>query len=229
MTMVSDSGSSGRWQFLLVVVDGGAGDGCSCKRVGIPHSHPQIPPLSPSSQIPVGNYQQTETSHRSNSDIPFGFSTILQSSPPLIPSRGSKAMEVKRESNWDKNVGVTETKIGDRKSEGEVVDDFFSTYINLNNLGRLNSFRSETCEDLNSNTKPNGGDTSDNEATSSTNIHKLGPTLLIDKKEGRWSGGGASVVQCADGCRWCTDGGPTVVRRRSGGGPVVGAGGGPVK
>ncbi|KAL4563285.1 hypothetical protein LXL04_027325 [Taraxacum kok-saghyz] len=33
----------------------------------------------------------------------------------------------------------------------------------------------------------------------------------------RWSGGGASVVQCADGCRWCTDGGP-----------VVGAGGGPV-
>ncbi|KAL4584491.1 hypothetical protein LXL04_009093 [Taraxacum kok-saghyz] len=34
----------------------------------------------------------------------------------------------------------------------------------------------------------------------------------------RWSGGGASVVQCADGCRWCTDGGPTVVRRWSGGG-----------
>ncbi|KAL4558834.1 hypothetical protein LXL04_037037 [Taraxacum kok-saghyz] len=28
----------------------------------------------------------------------------------------------------------------------------------------------------------------------------------------RWSGGGASVVQCADGCRWCTDGGPAVVR-----------------
>ena len=36
------------------------------------------------------------------------------------------------------------------------------------------------------------------------------------------------MVQCADGCRWCTDGGPTVVRRWSGGGPVVGAGGGPV-
>ncbi|KAL4567596.1 hypothetical protein LXL04_023184 [Taraxacum kok-saghyz] len=140
-----------------------------------------------------------ETSHRSNSDIPFGFSTILQSSPPLIPSRGSKAMEVKRESNWDKNVGVTETKIGDRKSEGEVVDDFFSTYINLNNLGRLNSFRSETCEDLNSNTKPNGGDTSDNEATSSTNIHKLGPTLLIDKKEGvKRSAGGIRMLFTCD-------------------------------
>ncbi|KAL4557336.1 hypothetical protein LXL04_035511 [Taraxacum kok-saghyz] len=44
----------------------------------------------------------------------------------------------------------------------------------------------------------------------------------------RWYGGGASVVQCADGCRWCTDGGPAVVRRWSDGGPVVGAGGGPV-
>ncbi|KAL4569741.1 hypothetical protein LXL04_025383 [Taraxacum kok-saghyz] len=221
------------------------------KRVGMPHSHTQIPPLSPSSQIPVGNFQQTESSHnltlatgpshsktltqpsyfsldslpplspyrdptsaltsdqmvtdhdslpprkthrRSNSDIPFGFSTILQSSPPLIPSRGSKAMEVKRESNWDKNAGVTESKIGDRKSEGEVVDDFFSTYINLNNLGRLNSFRSETCEDLNSHTKTNGGDTSDNEATSSTNIHKLGPTLLIDKKEGVKRSAGGDIA-----------------------------------
>ena len=53
--------------------------------------------------------------------------------------------------------------------------------------------------------------------------HCGGPAVIR-----RWSGGGASVVQCADGCRWCTDGGPAVVRRWSGGGPVVGAGGGPV-
>ncbi|KAL4579667.1 hypothetical protein LXL04_015823 [Taraxacum kok-saghyz] len=37
----------------------------------------------------------------------------------------------------------------------------------------------------------------------------------------QWSGGGSAVVRCADGCRWCTDGGPAVVRQWSGGGPTV--------
>lgn len=205
-------------------------------------AHLQIPPLSPSSQIPVphGNYQQTEgsqnltlatgpshsrtlsqpsyfsldslpplspyrdptsaltsdqiigdhdnlpprkTHRRSNSDIPFGFSTILQSSPPLIPSRASKGLEVKRESNCEKN-------------GGEVVDDFFSTCINLNNLGRLNSFR-ENCEDLDSRasgTKTNVGDNSDNEATSSNNMQKLGMSLVSDKREGIKRSAGGDIA-----------------------------------
>ncbi|KAL4581856.1 hypothetical protein LXL04_006390 [Taraxacum kok-saghyz] len=39
----------------------------------------------------------------------------------------------------------------------------------------------------------------------------------------QWSGDGSAVVRCADGCRWCTDGGPMVVRwwRWSGGGLIV--------
>ncbi|KAJ0667013.1 hypothetical protein HanPI659440_Chr17g0673151 [Helianthus annuus] len=112
----------------------------------MPPAHPQIPPLSPCSQIPVtrspGNHQQPEgsqdltlgvgpshsqpsfysvdslpplspssyrglgvlgdvtvslpprkTHRRANSDIPFGFSTILQSSPPLLPLRGFKSID----------------------------------------------------------------------------------------------------------------------------------------
>ncbi|KAI3824781.1 hypothetical protein L1987_06252 [Smallanthus sonchifolius] len=163
----------------------------SGRRVGMPPAHPQIPvtrslgnnnqktssqplffsidslpPLSPS-LVGDASLPPCKTHKLSNSDIPFGFSTILQSSPPLIPLRGSKGFDgpapltnlnnVKRESNWE-------------KTEGEVVDDWFNSYVNLNNLGKLNSFRTETGEDLDSRasgTKANGGDSSDNEATSS--------------------------------------------------------------
>nr|KAJ0213839.1 hypothetical protein LSAT_V11C400195690 [Lactuca sativa] len=63
-------------------------------------------------------------------------------------------------------------------SEGEVVDDLFSAYMNLENLDTLNSSGTddkqgtENREDLDSRasgTKTNGGDSSDNEATSSVN------------------------------------------------------------
>ncbi|KAI3818976.1 hypothetical protein L1987_12798 [Smallanthus sonchifolius] len=118
---------------------------------------------------------------RSNSDIPFGFSTILQSLPPLMRnpnSHGSKPIQlVKRESSCNEGMG-------ERKSEGEVVDDLFSAYMNLDNLDALNSSGTddkqgtENREDLDSRasgTKTNGGDSSDNEATSSS---------ITDKREG---------------------------------------------
>nr|GEW24256.1 hypothetical protein [Tanacetum cinerariifolium] len=60
-------------------------------------------------------------------------------------------------------------RMGERKCQGEVVDDMFNAYLNLNNLGRLNTFIAENGEDLDSRasgTKANGGDSSDNEATS---------------------------------------------------------------
>lgn len=247
----------------------------SSKRVGMPPAHPQIHPLSPSSQIPVIRSPGTEVSHsrslphtsffsvdslpplslsptsaltsdqmvsdvsmedrdllppslgrgnltripqnlpprkahrRSNSDIPFGFSTILKSSPPLIPLRGSKGLDgsaslrnnpgskpvqyVKWESSWE--------KMEERKSEGEVVDDLISAHSIFNNLDRLNSLRAENCEDLDSKasgTKAHVGDGSDNEATSNVNgsvvnnMQRSGISSIFDKREGikRSAGGG---------------------------------------
>ncbi|XP_022011868.1 bZIP transcription factor 18 isoform X1 [Helianthus annuus] len=199
----------------------------SGKRLGIPPAHPQIlgtrsprsnqqtssqplffsvdslPPLSPSSyRGPTSDQIVGDVTHRrSNSDIPFGFSTILQSSPPLIPLRGSKGFDVsahlrniKQESNWEKTCGESNAEgLGERKSEGEVVDDRFSSYVNLNNLGKLNSFRTENGEDLDSRasgTKANGGDSSDNEATSSVigsnnSMQRSGICSISDKRHYR--------------------------------------------
>ncbi|XP_075492745.1 bZIP transcription factor 29-like [Primulina tabacum] len=124
---------------------------------------------------------------RSNSDIPFGFSTIMQSSPPLIPLRSPGALDssvsrplplVKRESSWEKRGENSAEGTGERKSEGEVVDDLFSAYMNLDNIDAFNSsgtdekLGSENRDDLDgraSGSKTNGGDNSDNEATSSVN------------------------------------------------------------
>ncbi|KAI7739929.1 hypothetical protein M8C21_029331 [Ambrosia artemisiifolia] len=169
-----------------------------------------LPPLSPSSyQGPVSDQvvgdislPLRKTHRRSNSDIPFGFSTILQSSPPLIPLRGSKGFDVsarlrnnvKLESNWEKTCGESIADgLGERKSEGEVMDDWFSSYVNLNNLGKLNSFKTDNGEDLDSRasgTKANGGDSSDNEATSSVigsnnNMQRSGSCSFSDKRHHR--------------------------------------------
>ncbi|GFY89890.1 Basic-leucine zipper (bZIP) transcription factor family protein [Actinidia rufa] len=271
----------------------------SSKRVGIPPSHPQIPPISPYSQIPVSrpvNQQlgsqnfspkpshsrslsqpaffsldslpplspspyrdspspsnsgpvsvdvsmedRDASSHsllppspfqrgsspkigeslpprkahrRSNSDIPFGFSAMMQSSPSLIPLRSQGAFEqsmsardnsvakpiqlVKRETSWDKGGESTAEGMGERKPEGEVVDDLFSAYMNLENIDTLNSSgtddkqSNENREDLDSRasgTKTNGGDSSDNEATSCVNdsgngMQRLGFSSSSEKREG---------------------------------------------
>ncbi|XP_076909253.1 bZIP transcription factor 29-like [Bidens hawaiensis] len=145
-----------------------------------------LPPLSPSSYRPPASSQAAgdvtisvpprKTHRRASSDIPFGFSNILQSSPPLLPLRGANGSaslrnNVKHESNWE-------------KTEGEVVDDLFSCFRNLNSHGKLNNtFRTE-----------NRGDNSDNEATSSVagsgnsnsnnNVQRSETCLVSDKKEG---------------------------------------------
>ncbi|KAK9065185.1 hypothetical protein SSX86_016568 [Deinandra increscens subsp. villosa] len=166
------------------------------ERDGNSTSHSLLPPTP----FPRGNLSRTgenlpprKAHRRSNSDIPFGFSNILQSSPPLIPLRspntleridpynqGSKPIQlVKRESSWEKSCSEGNAEgMGERKSEGEVVDDLFSAYMNLDNLDTLNSSGTDdkqgidNREDLDSRasgTKTNGGDSSDNEATSSVN------------------------------------------------------------
>ncbi|XP_059654046.1 bZIP transcription factor 29-like [Cornus florida] len=283
----------------------------SSKRVGIPPSHPQIPPMSPYSQIPVTrpvnqqpgsqNFSPSPpTSHsrslsqpsffsldslpplspspyrdststsifdqvsadvsmedkdvnshsllppspftrgsssrageslpprkahrRSNSDIPFGIYNMLQSSPPFIPLRGTGAFDqslsatensaaqpiklVKRETSWDKGSESSAEGMGERKSEGEVVDDLFSAYMNLDNVDTLNSpgiddkLCNENREDLDSRasgTKTNGGDSSDNEATSSINesgssLQRWANSTSTEKREGIKRNAGGDIA-----------------------------------
>ncbi|KAK4377339.1 hypothetical protein RND71_003635 [Anisodus tanguticus] len=150
-------------------------------RDGNLHSSLPPSPFSRCNSSRVGESLPPRKAHRrSNSDIPFGFSSIMQSSPPLVPSRspgaGNPAQLVKREGFWDNN---NAEGMGERKSEGEVVDDLFSAYMNLDNIESLNSSGmdekqgNDNREDLDSSrasgTKTNGCDSSDNEATSSVN------------------------------------------------------------
>lgn len=149
-------------------------------------SHNLLPPSSPFTRNPSRAGENVplpprKAHRRSNSDIPFGFSTVLQSSPPLIPLRGREvakpARPVKKETTGWENHNVEGS--GEKKSpEGEVVDDLFSAYMNLDTIDALNSSGTddkngvENRDDLDSRasgTKTNGGDSSDNEAESSVN------------------------------------------------------------
>ncbi|GER42318.1 basic-leucine zipper transcription factor family protein [Striga asiatica] len=127
---------------------------------------------------------------RSNSDIPFGFLPV--SSPSLPRDKTSPAQHVqlvKKESIWEAGNGEG---TGERKSEGEVVDDLFSAYMNLENIDAFNSsgtdekLGNDNREDLDSSrasgTKTNGGESSDNEATSSS-VNESGNSLQ-NKREG---------------------------------------------
>ncbi|XP_022769132.1 uncharacterized protein LOC111312788 [Durio zibethinus] len=129
---------------------------------------------------------------RSSSDVLLGFSAMIQSSPQLIPigSRGmldrsvsgreSSGLEkpiqlVKRESEWSKD-GVSNVEVmGKRKSEGDIADELFNAYMNLENLETLNSSGTED-KDLDSRasgTKTYGGESSDNEVESRVNGHPI--------------------------------------------------------
>ncbi|KDP27629.1 hypothetical protein JCGZ_19634 [Jatropha curcas] len=172
----------------------------------------------------VGESLPPRKAHRrSNSDIPFGFSNVMQSSPPLIPLRGSGVLErsvsgkensgvakpaqlVKRE--WERGSDNSVEGMGERKSEGEVVDDLFSAYMNLDNIDALNSSGTddkngnENREDLDSRasgTKTNGGDSSDNEAESSVNesgssLPRAGLSSSTDKREGIKRSAGGDIA-----------------------------------
>ncbi|KAK9007565.1 hypothetical protein V6N11_074485 [Hibiscus sabdariffa] len=155
--------------------------------------HSMLPPspFSKGSSPRVGESLPPRNKHRrSNSDIPFGFNTIMQSSPqPLVPSRGGglerslsgmenpPAQLVKKEMSWERGNNGNEEGMGERKLEGEIVDDLFSAYMNLDNIDSLNSSDDknnghENHEDLDSRasgTKTTGGDSTDNEAESSVN------------------------------------------------------------
>lgn len=253
------------------------------KRVGIPPSHPQIPPVSPYSQIPVSRngsqqigvqnfstspgashhsrslsqpaffahdllpplspspYRESGVTEqvsadvsmeeregcsssllppspftrgrvggeslpprrghkRSNSDIPFGFSTMMQPSPSSMPLRSPGAQPVqlvKRESSWDKGGESNGEGTGERKGDVDIVDDLFTAYMNLDNIDAFNSSETdeklgyENREDIDSRasgSRTNGGESSDNEATSSVNesgssMSKPGVSSLPEHRE----------------------------------------------
>lgn len=142
---------------------------------------------------------------RSNSDsIPLGFSAMIQSSPQLIPigSRGVLDWSVSRRDNSvgvekpiqlvmkgelkrDRDDNSIADGTGEGKSEGEVVDDFFSEYMNLENIDKMNSSGTEEkdWDSRASGSKTNGCDSSDNEVESRINGAN-------EKREGKRIAGG---------------------------------------
>lgn len=193
------------------------------EREGGPHSLLPMPPspFTRGSMSRAGDSLPPLKAHRrSNSDIPFGFSTILQSSPPLIPLRSPMAYDrpgsareqpvqlVKKESSWERVGEGSAEGMGERKSEGEVVDDLFSAYMNLDNIDAFNSsgtdekLGNENRDDLDSRasgTKTNGGDSSDNEATSSVNecgtsVQKPRASTLAERREGLKRNAGGDIA-----------------------------------
>ncbi|KAH9620891.1 hypothetical protein KSS87_003394 [Heliosperma pusillum] len=121
---------------------------------------------------------------RSVSDIPFGFDSLNQLSPPSVPmdptsgsgglertlSGGAHLASFKREMSLDKNNAGN--------LEGEVVDDVLSTYINMDSIDAMNSSGiddktgTENRDEIDSRvsgSKTNGCESSENEAESSMN------------------------------------------------------------
>ncbi|XP_073272491.1 bZIP transcription factor 29-like [Primulina huaijiensis] len=171
--------------------------------------------LPPSAFMRLGDGIPLRKAHRrSNSDIPFGFSSIMQSSPPLIPLRSPGVLDtfvsrplplVKRESSWEKRGESSAEGMGERKSEGGVVDDLFSAYMNLDNINAFNSsgtdekLGNENRDDLDgraSGSKTNGGDNSDNEATSSVNdsANNMTRAGVSQKREGVKRNAGGDIA-----------------------------------
>lgn len=157
---------------------------------------------------------------RSNSDVPMGFSTFIKSSPQLMPIMGQgvlnqavqqnnfgaekKIQSVKQELDWNQDSKSISEGMVERKSEGEVVDEMFTEYMNLDNIDTLNSSDTED-KDLDSRmsgTKPNGVDNSDNEAEScingnSNNINGKQLIFTTEKKEGVKRSAGRDIAPTA--------------------------------
>ncbi|KAL8543192.1 hypothetical protein ACS0TY_003918 [Phlomoides rotata] len=183
------------------------------ERDGSSHSLLPPSPFTRGSALRIGESLPPRKSHRrSNSDIPFGFMSVMQSSPPLMPLTSPGALDrsvsarensgaqlvhsVKKE--WEVGGGESNSE-REKKSEGEVVDDLFNAYMNLDNIDAFNSSGTdekpgnENREDLDSRasgTKTNGGDSSDNEATSSVNESECS----MQKREGLKRNAGEDIA-----------------------------------
>ncbi|EOA26967.1 hypothetical protein CARUB_v10023063mg [Capsella rubella] len=132
------------------------------------------------------NLPPKKSHRRSNSDVTFGFGSVMaqnQKTPPLVPSRSlERSISGGKVSDWS-NLVKEEPREGfakARKSEGEAaMDDVFTAYMNLDNIDVLNSFGGEDGKNANGNVeemessrgsgtkKTNGGISSDSEGESS--------------------------------------------------------------
>lgn len=151
---------------------------------------------------------------RSNSDIPFGFNSMQSSPPPRAPYTLERSMSggdqpgtskpahmVKREFSWNGGDGMS----AERKSEGEVIDDLFSAYLNLDNIDTLNSSETDekngfgSREDLVSgHSGTNTVGSSDNEAESSAMANDSAMSKLAisgsQKREGMKRSAGGDIA-----------------------------------
>ncbi|XP_010531490.1 PREDICTED: probable transcription factor PosF21 [Tarenaya hassleriana] len=178
--------------------------------------NPSLPPSpftrcnSSSSSSRVGDSLPPRKAHRrSNSDIPFGFNSMMVSnSAPLIPPRPvERSVSGGEGTDWSKTAHLVKREssceregAGERKLEGDVVDDLFSAYMNLENIDVLNSSGAEDSKNGNENredmessrasgTKTNGGNSSDTEGESSvdetgSSFQKIGTGSMGEKTEG---------------------------------------------
>ena len=143
------------------------------------NSHvPSLP--SPASR---GSLPPRKGHRRSSSDILMGFSAVIQSSPQLIPisSRGvldglvsgreNPNQLVKQGQSKDRDAKSNGDGMGEKKLEGDTVDDLLSAYMNMDNIDKVNSPGTED-KDFDSRvsaSKSNGCESSDNEVESSMN------------------------------------------------------------
>ncbi|KAK8658481.1 hypothetical protein V6N13_036687 [Hibiscus sabdariffa] len=182
---------------------------------------PPMPFSGGNSPLVAESLPPRRSHRRSNSDIPFGFSTIMQSSPLLIPPRGAGGLEgsvsvkenmgmpkpaqlLRKGANWERGANGNGEGMLERNSEGEVVDDLFCAYMNLDNIDLRNSADdknkgNEHHEDFDSRTsgvKTNGGDSSDNEAGSSGNSAPLVElnSNSTEKREGNKRSAGGDIA-----------------------------------
>ncbi|EXC04193.1 putative transcription factor PosF21 [Morus notabilis] len=141
---------------------------------------------------------------RSNSDILLGFNAMIQSSPQLIPisSRGvldgsasgreNPVQLAKQGQNKDRDGNGNANGIGEKKFEGEVVDDLFSAYMNLEHIDKVNSSGTEDKDfDSRVSAKSNGCESSDNEVESNMNGN------LKEKREGVKRRAGGDIAPTA--------------------------------
>lgn len=164
------------------------------------HAQSLRSPVTDSNPFWAGDGLPPRRGHRrSNSDVPLGFSAVIQSSPQLIPIGRRASFDgkekpvhlVRQGSNGDGS-----EVMGDRKSGGEIVDDLFSAYMNLDNIDKINSPGAED-KDLDSRasgSKTNGGESSDNEVESGLNGK-------WSKREGVKRAAGGDVGRTVRHCR----------------------------
>lgn len=106
---------------------------------------------------------------RSSSDVPLGFSAMIQSSAQLMPI-GTRGASDRSGPGGNSNVDGS----GERKSEGDFTDDLFNTYMNLDNFDTLYSSGTEDKDRDSRSGAKTGGESSENEVESSVKGYQVG-------------------------------------------------------